>query len=137
MESLSNKRSCKIESKPLNFWERRSTCLQLLKVYHHHETLHSGSGCYRALSRAETRIFLRTFVWYVHSLKRDEDGRERCTACASMRLYHAPAMEGITRIAERKPGRRKPKNCKEENMLRCKERGHVTLYFFCDTLAEE
>ncbi len=121
MEALSNKRKV-LEAKPLNFWERAYL-----------PAIVKGMGItlkHFLFTKAVTisypeqkREFSENFRG-MHSLKRDEHGRERCTACGLCALS-CPA-EAITMIsAERKPGEenlyREEKYAAvyEINMLRC------------------
>src|ERR1700754_1384171 len=120
MESLSNKRKL-IESKPLNFWERAylpaiaSGLATTMKHFFRKPVTISYPE--------EKREFSENFRG-MHSLKRDENGAERCTACGLCALS-CPA-EAITMEAgERKPGEeflyREEKYATkyEINMLRC------------------
>jgi NADH-quinone oxidoreductase subunit I len=120
MESLSNKRKV-IESKPLNFWERAylPAILQGLSITMKHFFRKPVSISYPEEKREYSENFRGQ-----HSLKRDENGAERCTACGSCALS-CPA-EAITMIAaERQKGEehlyREEKYAAvyEINMLRC------------------
>ncbi|MDB4924315.1 NADH-quinone oxidoreductase subunit I [Mucilaginibacter sp.] len=120
MEPLSNKRKV-VDNKPLNFLERAylPAILQGLAITMKHFFRKPVTISYPE----EKREFSENFRG-MHSLKRDEDGRERCTACGLCALS-CPA-EAITMIAaERQPGEenlyREEKYAAvyEINMLRC------------------
>jgi len=121
MESFSNKRKV-IESKPLNLWERiyLPAVIKGLAITLKHFLFKKDVT---VRYPEQKREFSENFRG-MHSLKRDEDGRERCTACGLCALS-CPA-EAITMIAaERKPGEehlyREEKYAAvyEINMLRC------------------
>jgi NADH-quinone oxidoreductase subunit I len=121
MESLSNKRKV-IESKPLNLWERiyLPAVVKGLAITLKHFLFKKDVT---VRYPEQKREFSENFRG-MHSLKRDEEGRERCTACGLCALS-CPA-EAITMIAaERKPGEenlyREEKYAAvyEINMLRC------------------
>ncbi|HEY4197316.1 MAG TPA: NADH-quinone oxidoreductase subunit I [Mucilaginibacter sp.] len=120
MESLSNKKKA-VNTKPLNFWERAylPAILQGLSITMKHFFKKDVTVRYPEQKREFSENFRG-----MHSLKRDEDGRERCTACGLCALS-CPA-EAITMIsAERQPGEenlyREEKYAAvyEINMLRC------------------
>src|ERR1700761_4586254 len=120
MESLSNKREV-LEAKPMTFGERiyLPAILKGLSITLKHFFRKSVTVRYPEQKREFSENFRG-----LHSLKRDEEGRERCTACGLCALS-CPA-EAITMIAaERKPGEehlyREEKYAAvyEINMLRC------------------
>ena len=120
MEPLTSKRKV-IESKPLNFLERAylPAILSGLRITGKHFFRKSVTIRYPEQKREFSENFRG-----MHSLKRDEEGRERCTACGLCAL--SCPTEAITMIAaERQPGEehlyREEKYAAvyEINMLRC------------------
>ncbi|MGI4806304.1 MAG: NuoI/complex I 23 kDa subunit family protein [Janthinobacterium lividum] len=120
MESLTNKKKV-LEAKPLNFWERAylPAILSGLSITMRHFFKKPVTIKYPEVKREFSENYRG-----LHSLKRDENGKERCTACGLCALS-CPA-EAITMIAaERQPG--EEKLYREEkyaavyeiNMLRC------------------
>jgi NADH-quinone oxidoreductase subunit I len=120
MEPLTSKRKVH-EAKPLSFAERiyLPAIIKGLSITLKHFFRKSVTVRYPEQKREFSENFRG-----MHSLKRDEQGRERCTACGLCALS-CPA-EAITMIsAERKPGEenlyREEKYAAvyEINMLRC------------------
>src|ERR1700744_3066326 len=105
MEPLSNKRKV-IESKPLNFWERAylPAIVKGLSITMKHFFRKPVTISYPEEQREYSENFRG-----LHSLKRDEEGRERCTACGLCALS-CPAEAITMTAAERQKG--------EENLYR-------------------
>src|ERR1700727_2577246 len=121
MESLSNKKKV-IESKPLNFAERiyLPAIVKGLAITMKHFLFRKDVT---VRYPEQKREFSENFRG-MHSLKRDEAGAERCTACGLCALA-CPAEAITMEAAERKPGeehlyREEKYAAKYEiNMLRC------------------
>jgi NADH-quinone oxidoreductase subunit I len=120
MESLSNKKK-QIVVKPLNFWERAylPAIVQGLSITMSHFFRKPVTIQYPE----EKREFSENYRG-LHSLKRDENGAERCTACGLCALS-CPAEAITMTAAERQKGEehlyREEKYAAvyEINMLRC------------------
>src|ERR1700751_6394487 len=121
MESLSNKRKG-IESKPLNFWERiyLPAIVKGLAITLKHFLFKKAVT---VRYPEQKREFSENFRG-MHSLKRDENGAERCTACGLCALS-CPAEAITMTAAERQKGEEnlyreeKYASVYEINMLRC------------------
>jgi len=120
MEALSNKRKV-MESKPLNFLERiyLPAIFQGLAITMRHFWRKPVTIQYPEQQREYSENFRG-----LHSLKRDENGKERCTACGLCALS-CPAEAITMTAAERQKGEehlyREEKYAAvyEINMLRC------------------
>lgn len=120
MEPLSNKRKV-IDVKPLNFWERAylPAIFKGLGITMSHFFKKDVTIRYPEQKREFSENYRG-----LHSLKRDEDGKERCTACGLCALS-CPAEAITMTAAERQPGEenlyREEKYAAvyEINMLRC------------------
>ncbi|SMO55006.1 NuoI/complex I 23 kDa subunit family protein [Solitalea koreensis] len=120
MESLSNRKKV-LEQKPMTFMERMylPAIFQGLSITIKHFFRKKPTIQYPEQKREFSQNFRG-----IHSLKRDEDGRERCTACGLCALS-CPAEAITMTAAERKPGEeglyREEKYAAvyEINMLRC------------------
>src|SRR3954467_919337 len=120
MESLSNKKKV-LEFKPLNFLERAylPAIAQGLSITMKHFFRKPVTISYPEEKREYSENFRG-----LHSLKRDENGKERCTACGLCALS-CPAEAITMTAAERQPGEenlyREEKYAAvyEINMLRC------------------
>src|ERR1700733_12224830 len=120
MEALSNKRKV-MESKPLNFLERiyLPAIFQGLAITMRHFWKKPVTIAYPEEQREYSENFRG-----LHSLKRDENGKERCTACGLCALS-CPAKAITMTAAERQKGEehlyREEKYAAvyEINMLRC------------------
>src|SRR5574343_305862 len=120
MDSLSNRKKV-IEPKPMNFWERMylPAILSGLAITMSHFFKKKRTIFYPEVERDFSENFRG-----LHSLKRDENGAERCTACGLCALS-CPAEAITMTAAERKKGEEhlyreeKYASVYEINMLRC------------------
>ena len=120
MNSLTNRKKV-LESKQMNFWERiyLPAIINGLSITMKHFFKKRTTVYYPE----EKRSFSENFRG-LHSLKRDENGAERCTACGLCALS-CPAEAITMTAAERKPGEEhlyreeKYASVYEINMLRC------------------
>src|SRR5574343_714729 len=99
MDSLSNRKKV-IEPKPMNFWERMylPAILSGLAITMSHFFKTKPTIYYPEVQREFSENFRG-----LHSLKRDENGAERCTACGLCALS-CPAEAITMTAAERKKG---------------------------------
>ncbi|RYU89490.1 NADH-quinone oxidoreductase subunit I [Mucilaginibacter terrigena] len=120
MESLSNKKK-QLTVKPLNFWERAylPAIVSGLAITMKHFFKKPVTIAYPDVKREFSENYRG-----LHSLKRDENGAERCTACGLCALS-CPAEAITMQAAERQKGEenlyREEKYAAvyEINMLRC------------------
>ena len=120
MQSLKNKKKI-IEQKPMNFWERIyiPAIVKGLRITLRHFYKKIPTVKYPEQLRPYAKNFRGQ-----HSLKRDEEGRERCTACGLCALS-CPAEAITMTAAERTKGEEalyreeKYASVYEINMLRC------------------
>ena len=120
MQPLSNRKKV-LEQKPMNFWERiyLPAIFKGLSITIKHFFKKIPTVRYPEVKRPYSKNFRGQ-----HSLKRDEQGRERCTACGLCALS-CPAEAITMTAAERKKGEenlyREEKYAAvyEINMLRC------------------
>ncbi|MFN5705438.1 MAG: NuoI/complex I 23 kDa subunit family protein [bacterium] len=120
MNSLTNRKKV-IEQKKMNFWERMylPAIFQGLGITLKHFFSKKATIFYPEVEREFSENFRG-----LHSLKRDEDGKERCTACGLCALS-CPAEAITMTAAERQKGEehlyREEKYAAvyEINMLRC------------------
>lgn len=120
MEPLTNK-SKPVDRRPMNFWERLylPAIAKGLKITLKHLFKKKATVNYPEEKRPFSPVFRG-----LHILNRDEEGRERCTACGLCAVA-CPAEAITMEAAERKPGEenlyREEKYAAryEINMLRC------------------
>ena len=120
MQSLSNRKKV-IEQKPMNFWERMylPAIAKGLGITIRHFFKKIPTVQYPEQQRPYSKNFRG-----MHSLKRDEQGRERCTACGLCALScpaEAITMTAAERTKEEENLYREEKYAAvyEINMLRC------------------
>jgi NADH-quinone oxidoreductase subunit I len=120
MQAISN-RSKIVSNKKMSFWEKiyLPAVLNGMRITFSHFFTKKATIRYPEKKREFSEIYRG-----LHVLKRDEEGRERCTACGLCAVA-CPA-EAITMVAdERKPGEEllyreeKYASLYEINMLRC------------------
>ena len=120
MEPLTNK-SKPVDRRPMNFWERLylPAIAKGLTITLKHLFKKKATVNYPEVKRPFSPVFRG-----LHILNRDEEGRERCTACGLCAVA-CPAEAITMEAAERKPGEehlyREEKYAAryEINMLRC------------------
>ncbi|MES2647530.1 MAG: NADH-quinone oxidoreductase subunit I [Bacteroidota bacterium] len=120
MQALTN-RAKQVDRSPMNFWERmylpsiiKGMGITFSHVFKKNPTIHYPE---------QTRPFSKVFRG-LHVLNRDEEGRERCTACGLCAVAcpaEAITMEGAERVEGEETLYREEKYAAkyEINMLRC------------------